>query len=316
MKVFVMGATGYIGGAVTHALVRDGHDVSGLARSSDSAAKLRQRGVSPRIGTLFDRQVIVDAASAADAVVNAADSDNAYAVTALLEAFADTDKRIVHTSGSSIVGDRARGELTETIHYEASRPIARLEKRGRTAIDDAILGDAKNGVVICPTMVYGVGAGLHTESVQVPMLARLARDLGAGAHIGAGNNRWSNVHIEDLVSLYRLALTDAAAGVFLFAENGESSMRELAGAIAARLKLTDPTVNLSPEEGIRRLGAEASEFALGSNSRVRAKLARELGWQPGTTISSPEYDLDGIRFDRLCEGYGRSTGLVDFMRSV
>jgi uncharacterized protein YbjT (DUF2867 family) len=104
MKVFVLGATGYIGGAVAQALVQAGHDVSGLTRSADSAERLRQRGVAPHIGTLFDRQVIVDAARAADAAVNAADSDNPYAVTALLEAFAGTDKRIVHTSGSSIVG--------------------------------------------------------------------------------------------------------------------------------------------------------------------------------------------------------------------
>ncbi len=280
MKVFVLGATGYIGGAVSEALVQGGHEVCGLARSSERAEQLRQRGVSPRIGTLFDRQVIVDAARAADAVVNAADSDNAYAVTALLEAFAGTDKRIVHTSGSSIVGDRAGGELSEAIYDDARRPVARLEKRGRTAIDDVILKEAMNGVVICPTMVYGVGRGLHTESVQIPMLAGLARERGAGVHIGAGNNRWSNVHIEDLVSLYGLALTDASAGMFLFAENGETSMRELAEAIAARLGLRGSTVSLSPEEGIRRLGAEASEFALASNSRVRAKVARELGWQP------------------------------------
>jgi nucleoside-diphosphate-sugar epimerase len=280
MKVFVLGASGYIGGAVAHALVRGGHEVSGLTRSTTHAEELRRRDVAPVIGTLYDREVIIDAASAVDAVVNAADSDNPYAVTALLEAFTGTDKRIVHTSGSSIVGDRARGALADVIYDEASRPVARLEKRGRTAIDDSILQEARNGVVICPTLVYGIGTGIHTDSVQVPMLARLARDQGAGVHIGAGENRWSNVHIDDLVNLYGLALTDAPAGSFLFAENGEASMRELAAAISARLGLHGATVSLSPQEGIRRLGAEASEFALGSNSRVRATVARNLGWQP------------------------------------
>jgi nucleoside-diphosphate-sugar epimerase len=280
MKVFVLGATGYIGGAVAHALVQDGHEVSGLSRSTDKAEQLRLRGVSPTIGTLFDREILVKTARAADAVVNAADSDNAYAVTALLEAFAATDKRIVHTSGSSIVGDRAGGQLADSIYDDDSRPNSRLEKQGRTAIDDAILREATNGVVICPTMVYGVGTGLHTESVQIPILARLARELGAGVHIGAGNNRWSNVQIEDLVNLYRLALTDAPVGAFLFAENGEASMRELAAAIGERLGFYGPTISLSPEEGIRRLGADASEFALGSNSRVRAIAARTLGWHP------------------------------------
>ena len=280
MKVLVLGATGYIGGSVAQALVRAGYEVVGLTRSANNAEQLRQRGVSPVIGTLFDRETIIDAARTVDAVVNAADSDNPYAVTALLEALEGTNKRIVHTSGSSIVGDRAGGALSESIYDDASRPVSRLEKRGRTAIDDAILKEAKNGVVICQTMVYGVGTGLHTESVQIPMLTRLARELGAGVHSGEGNNCWSNVHIDDLVTLYGLALTDAAAGMFLFAENGEASMRELAAAIAARLGLHGSTVNLSPEEGIQRLGVEASEFALGSNSRVRAELARELGWSP------------------------------------
>jgi hypothetical protein len=78
----------------------------------------------------------------------------------------------VHTSGSSIVGDRAGGEFSAIRYDDASRRVARLEKRGRTAIDDAVLNESQNGVVICPTMVYGIGPGLHTESVQIPLLTR------------------------------------------------------------------------------------------------------------------------------------------------
>ncbi|MPZ18266.1 MAG: NAD-dependent epimerase/dehydratase family protein [Luteitalea sp.] len=283
MKVFVIGATGYIGGAVAQGLVGDGHQVLGMARSEQKAAQLQARGIQPVLATLYDRRVIEKTAASADAVVSAADSDNAYTVTALLGALRDSGKWLIHTSGSSIVGDRAEGHASDAIYDEESRPAPRLEKRARVAIDEAVLGAASDGVrsvVICPTMVYGVGQGLHEHSVQVPMLARLTREYGAGVHIGPGKNRWSNVHIEDLVNLYRISLTEVPGGTFLFGANGEAALRDIAAAISRRLGFQGRTVGISAEEGIHRVGAEASEFALASNSRVRAVAARALGWRP------------------------------------
>jgi len=283
MQIFVIGATGYIGGSVAQGLINDGHHVVGLARTEEKAHQLGSRGIEPTLGTLFDSDVIGAAARSVDAIVNAADSDNPYVVSTLLDALRGSGKTLIHTSGSSIVGDRAGGAASELSFDEATRPTPRLEKRGRVAIDEAVLNAAADGIrsiVICPTMVYGPGRGLHRDSVQIPLLVRLAREFQAGVHVGRGENRWSNVHIDDLVELYRVALERGPAGTFLFAENGEASMRDIAAAISRQLGFEGKTISLSISEAIRRVGAEAAEFALASNSRVRARAARALGWRP------------------------------------
>jgi nucleoside-diphosphate-sugar epimerase len=97
--------------------------------------------------------------------------------------------------------------------------------------------------------------------------------------VGAGLNVWSNVHIDDVVGLYLLALAKAPAGAFYFAENGEASFAELGAAIAKRLGL--PVASLPPEVAAAQWGEAKAYFTLGSNSRVRARRARqELGWNP------------------------------------
>ena len=284
MRIFVIGATGYIGGSVAQAMRDDGHEVLGLARTTDKAEQLRARGIEPALGTLFDAALITSAAQSADAIINAADSDNPYVVTTLLDALRGSGKTLIHTSGSSIVGDRAGGHASDVVYDdEQTRPPPRLEKRGRASIDEAVASAANHAlrsIVICPSMVYGPGRGLHTQSVQIPMLVRLAREFEAGAHIGPGENRWSNVHIDDLVDLYRVALASASAGAFLFAENGEASMRDIAAAISRKLGYSGKTVSISVMEAIRRVGAEAAEFALASNSRVQGRAARAIGWRP------------------------------------
>ena len=283
MRVLVIGATGYIGGSVAQALREDGHDVVGLVRTPEKADQLRSRDIEPLLGTLFDSEIITSATRGVDAIVNAADSDNPYVVTTLLDALRGSNKTLVHTSGSSIVGDRAAGRSSDLIYDDVSRPAPRLEKRGRAAIDEAVLSAAHDGIrsiVICPSMVYGTGRGLHTDSVQVPLLTQLAREFHAGVHIGPGRNRWSNVHIDDLVELYRLALATAPAGTFMFAENGEACLGDIAGAISRLLGYDGRTVSLSGREAMQRLSVEAVEFALASNSRVQARTARALGWRP------------------------------------
>jgi nucleoside-diphosphate-sugar epimerase len=100
------------------------------------------------------------------------------------------------------------------------------------------------------------------------------------AFLRPGENRWSNVHIDDLADVYRLALSEAPAGTFLFAENGEASLKQIATAVSSRLGFQGRTRAISAEEGIRRLGAEMAQFALASNSRVRARASRALGWRP------------------------------------
>src|SRR5262249_36397136 len=130
-------------------------------------------------------------------------------------------------------------------------------------------------------MIYGRGRGVHTESIQVPKLAALARKHGVAKHVGHGENIWSNVHIDDLVDLYLAALERGPAGAFYYAENGENSLREVASAISRALGFGGRTESMSMEEAIAELGEGAASYSFGSNSRVRGVRARrELGWSP------------------------------------
>jgi nucleoside-diphosphate-sugar epimerase len=294
VRIFVTGATGYIGGSVAARLLKDGHVVTGLARTEEGAAALRERGIVPIPGSLDDRDVLAAAAVEADAVVNAADSDHRGAVEALVGALHGTGKVLVHTSGSSIVGDDSRGEASSDVHTEADvlpgspwHPAA--DKAPRVAIDRLVLGAAEHGVrsvVLCNSLIYGHGYGIARDSVQIPRLVDQARASGIARHVGAGRNIWSTVHIDDVVDLYLRALTDARPGLFCFVENGESSFGELAQAVADALGL-GPAQPWDIESAIHAWGFEPAVYALGSNSRVRGKTARdELGWRPAHTSAT------------------------------
>ena len=147
-----------------------------------------------------------------------------------------------------------------------------------------VRGAAQNGVralVIAPSLIYGRGRGLNPHSIQVPWLIALARKFGVARHIGSGENRWANVHIDDLVTLYLAAIEKAPAGAFYFAENGENSMRELCEAIGRMLGFGGRSESMTVEEAAAEWGEGPANDTMGSNSRVRAKRARaELGWHP------------------------------------
>ncbi|HXX13090.1 MAG TPA: NAD-dependent epimerase/dehydratase family protein [Burkholderiales bacterium] len=284
MKVFMTGASGYIGGSVAAALVESGHQVLGLVRSEQRASEVRERGIEPVLGTLSDIRLLVQMTRDADGVINTASSDDRLCVEAMLPALWGTNKPFIHTSGSSIVADLAAGQRGERI-YEDDTPVEALPGRAaRVAIDKAVLGTARTSVravVICPTMIYGQGRGIHAESIQVPKLVALARKHGVAKHVGPGENIWSNVHIDDLVDLYLAALERAPAGAFYYAENGENSLREVTAAISRTLGFGGRTEAMSMEEAAAELGEGAASYSFGSNSRVRAVRARrELGWSP------------------------------------
>jgi nucleoside-diphosphate-sugar epimerase len=282
MKIFITGASGYIGGSVADALMKQGHAVSGLARSDATAAALARLGIAPVAGTLDDAAALARAAGDADVTVNAANADHRGAAEALVKALAGTGKTLVHTSGSSIVGTPARGELVEAV-FDEDTPFTPSPARAARVATDAMIRAAKGmrPVVIAPTLIYGLGHGLNPNSIQVPWLIKLAKKTGTPKHIGSGENRWANVHIDDLVPLYLLAIEKAPAGAFYFAENGENSMKEMCEAIGRMLGQGGKTQAMSIEEAAAEWGAGAADNTMGSNSRVRAKRARaELGWKP------------------------------------
>jgi nucleoside-diphosphate-sugar epimerase len=287
VNIFITGANGFIGGSIAAGLVRAGHHVTGLIRKPEQAAELERLGIVPVIGSLDDRALLVAQAQAADAVINAASSDHRGAVEALIEGLAGSNKPFLHTSGSSIVGDASGGEAgSAAIYREDSLPEPTADKAARVAIDQLVLDAAKQGIrsaVLCNTLIYGHGAIKGSASVQLPRLIRQAQKSGIVRHVGSGGNIWSNVHIDDVVELYRLALDKTPAGTFYFVESGEASFREMSTAIADALGLGAPQ-DWPLEEAKKEWGYEMASYGLGSNSRVRGTRARQLlGWTPKRT---------------------------------
>lgn len=284
MKFFVTGATGYIGGAVASSLIEAGHSVVGLVRSEERAEQARDRGIEPVIGTLDDRTLLSGMAAQTDGTVNAANADHVGAAEAILEGLAGSGKLLLHTSGSSIVGKRDRGERSDDVFDENSSFEPSPARAARVALNERILATGNDGVravIICPTLIYGVGRGVNPHSIQVPWLIKLARKDGAAKHIGSGGNIWSNVHIDDLTDLYLLALEQAPAGAFYYAENGENSMLEVCQAISRMLGYGGGTETMSIDYAAEQWGEGPANDTMGSNSRVRAVRARaELGWAP------------------------------------
>ena len=282
MKVFVTGATGYIGGSVATRLLEAGHAVIGLARSAEAAAALTARGIEPLAGDINAYTPFVEAARRADAVINAANSDNPFVVHALLDGLKGSGKRLIQTSGSSVVGAYDNGEPSERVLDEDTPFTPQPEKAMRVAIDQSVLAAARDGVhaiVIRPTLIYGRGIGVAATSIQLPKLIDVARKRGVPGHVGRGLNIWSNVHIADVVDLYLLALDRAPAGSLFYAENGEASFKAVAEAIGRMLGLGERTDPWSIGEAVEALGPGAY-LSFGSNCRVRGKRARELGWKP------------------------------------
>ncbi|MBA2931580.1 NAD-dependent epimerase/dehydratase family protein [Pseudomonas sp. CCUG 57209] len=286
MNVFVTGAAGFIGGSIATGLVKAGHHVTGLVRSAEQAAELTALGIAPVIGSLDDAAVLTEQAHKADAVINAASSDHRAAVETLLTALQGSNKPFLHTSGSSIVGDASGGKASDVIYFEDNLPEPTVDKAARVAIDNLILAAAQDGVnsaVICNTLIYGHSLGVQRDSVQLPRLLKQARKSGVVRHVGTGQNIWSNVHIEDVVALYLLALTKNVPGTFYFVESSEAAFVDMTTAIADALKLGRPQ-DWPLAEAEAEWGYEMANYGLGSNSRVRGKHARELlGWAPKRT---------------------------------
>lgn len=285
MNVFITGATGFIGGSIAVRMVAAGHTVRGLVRTEAQAARIAELGIKPVLGELADGAVLAREARAADAVVNAASSDDLTAVASFIDALSGTGKTFIHTSGTSVLADDANGEWAGETVYDEDTPVTPVPgKAQRAALDQQVTRAATErglrSIVLCNSMIYGNGLGLKPHSAQIPLLLAQARQSGIARHVGHGLNIWSNVHIEDVSELYLLALGHAPAGSFYYVENGEASYAQITVAIAERLGLGAPQ-GWPIEVAIREWGAGRASYSLGSNSRVSSRRARnELGWKP------------------------------------
>jgi nucleoside-diphosphate-sugar epimerase len=281
MRVFVTGATGFIGSAVVSELIEAGHQVVGLARSEPSAEALRSAGAEVHVGSLEDLDSLRSGAAEADGVIHtayihdfskmeAAARTDLQAIETLGGALAGTGRPLVITTGTGVVnpGQVVREEDMSDPDTEG-HPRRRAE---RVARDLAARG-------VC-TSIVRPGASVHGEGDHgfVPVLIDIARATGVSGYIGGGSNRWPAVHRLDAARLYRLALENGPAGsVFhAIAEEGVPT-REIATAIGRHLDM--PVVSVSPEQAGAHFGWMGRFFAL--DMPASSALTQErLGWRP------------------------------------
>lgn len=276
MKVFLTGATGYIGSAVAERLQKAGHQVSGLVRSDAGAARLQAAGITPVRGDFSDPGTVAAGARGADGAISMATTyDPAIdgpAVDAILEVLAGSHKPFLYTSGIWSHGD-TKGAVVD----ESTPPNPAALVAWRLGVEDRVLEAANRGirtVVIRPAIVYGRGGGIPAGFVES------ARKEGAARYVGSGENRWPFVHVDDLADLYLLALERAPAGSLLLGVHGPSrSVRDVAAAASRGAGAGGRTAGWPIEDAREKLGPYADALAL--DQQASGRRARELlGWQP------------------------------------
>ena len=278
MRVFVTGATGFIGTAVVQELLAEGHSVLGLARSDASAATLAALGVDVQRGDLTDLDALAAGARATDGIIHLAfihdfstylanaETDR-RAAAAMADALAGTGKPLVATSATAIL---AQGRLA--LETDASDPAGHFRASSELVLS-AAERDVRVSVVRLSPTVHGAG-----DHGFVPALIGVAKKTGVSAFVGDGANRWPAVHRSDAARLFRLALEKAAPGSRLHgvAEEG-IPMRTIAETIGAGLGL--PTRSLAPDEAAAHFDWLAR--FVGIDNPTSSAITREtLGWQP------------------------------------
>ena len=292
MKVFVTGATGFIGSAIVKELIAAGHKVIGLARSEANATTLAAAGAEVHRGSLEEVESLRSGAAAADGVIHAAfiHHFNNYAPAA------EKDKRAIETFGDALAGsDRPLIVTSGTLLVQRKGALATEDEAPNPNFprksEEAVRAMAARGVRVSglrlPPSVHGDG-----DHGFVPALINIAREKGVSAYVGNGLNRWPAVHRLDAARLYRLALEKGSAGANYHGVADEGvPFQEIAEVIGRRLNV--PVASKAPEEAADHFGWLA--HFVGVDCPASSQRTREtLGWQPKQIGLIA--DLDHVRY--------------------
>ena len=295
MRVFITGATGWVGSAIVRDLVEDGHQVTGLVRSEINSAALSAMGATPVLGSLDDLGLLRKSAAEADGVIHTAfgidfskfaemSQQERRVIELFGEVYKGSDRPIVATAGFLLL---PRGEMfSEAMFPAAMNPdFPRAPEQSVAAIADR---GGYATVVRLPRSVHGRGE----RHGFVPMLAKVAREKGVSAYIGDGENLWPSVHRLDAAHLFCLALAHGAKGGPFHAVADEGlPYRLIAEAIGRQLGV--PARSLAIEEAAGHFGPLA--MWVGGNGPASSHRTRErLGWEPKQAgliadIDHPDY---------------------------
>jgi nucleoside-diphosphate-sugar epimerase len=281
MRVFVTGATGFIGSAVVNDLVAGGHQVLGLCRSEDKAAALSAAGAEAHRGSLQDADSLERGVARADGVIHLAFNHD----FSTFAANCDDDRRVIEVLGAALAGSgkplivTSGTPIANTVPGQPAKEdnaTVRSDVHPRAASEEAATAVAAQGanvsVVRLPQVHNTARQGLVTPAIQ------MYRAKGVCAYIGEGKNRWPAAHVLDVARLYRLAIEKAEpnAKYHAVAEEGVP-MRAIADAIGRRLSL--PVKSIAPEEAPGIFGWLAT-FAAHDMPASSAQTRRKLGWTP------------------------------------
>ena len=303
MRVFVTGASGWIGSAVVAELQGHGHQVLGLARSDGSAEAIAAAGAEVRRGEVTDLEVLHAAAAECDAVVHLAFRHD-VAFSGDFETAVASDHAAIETIGEALAGSGKplaiasglAGLRTGQIATEEDRPEPTPGAGGRVTNERTALALAERGVRsmsvrFAPT-VHGTG-----DHGFIALICAADREHGTAAYIGDGANRWPAVHVSDAARLVRLGIEKAPAGAVLHAAGEDGiTFREISEAIGRQLSV--PAASVTPEEAENHFGFLAR--FVGLDIPASSARTRELvGWEPTgpgliADIDSGAYDLAAV----------------------